>query len=534
MKREYFLSIKSSLHNATKSSSTHLALNSCINMWGKTVKYFILILETNQENLCIDECEENFKHIANPKTMNGNCSIKCVNNCKIVYPKLRVRDMKMKYNGNTSIIIEYKEFRQLVYKAEPSGNLINLFCDLGGIFGLYFGIALMDFNKIFELILQKLRVIINLILVHDKFNFVLKFKVYIFKLKIFIQYMGKIRWNILTYGISAPILFTQLYSIIYTYFQYTTETTYEFIPYIRSDNSYSINEFPAITICNENLLEKIIFDKHYNIDQIEYLNTLYDQLKKDHRLTYGQYIQEIFVLAAFVQHRVKGMRILWTNYNQDIRILMTLTDYINHYFSYYLPYRPQDFAIFSKMSDQLVDLFGAYNYSDFKAKMNRFEDKHLYGLKPLQKLMNFYSDHYQCIVQSIPSHMCSHFGQTLKLLSPLGKCHTYLSSTNVNHTLVRNIMLQNDQFTLYTYGASSSPSNSRRFPNYLQKYIYLHDRNSIVSIDSHLSQTDHIGQLDEPSHLGIILKKVNIDFSFLINLHSILESTWHDVLVKIA
>ena len=446
------------------------------------------------------------------ETIHRNYSMICPNTCKNIYPKLRVSNMKMKFNGNTNIVIKYKQFRQLEYKAEPSSNLIILFCDLGGIFGLYFGIALMDFNKIFELLLQKSKEIINFILINDKFNFIVNFKRYFIKLKVFIQYMGKIRWNILTYAISTPILFTQLYHIIYTYFQYTTETTYEFIPYIRIDNSYSINEFPAITICNQNSMEKIIFGKHYNMDLIEYLNTLYDQLKKDHRLTYGQYIHEISIFARLVQLQVKGIQILWTNYTQDIRVLMTLTDYINHYLSYY-DIRT-DFNTFSKMTDQLVDLFGAYNYSDFKAKMNRFENKHLYGLKPLQQLMNFYSDHYQCIVQSILPNLCSHFGPTLKLLSPLGKCHTYLSSTYANHTFVRSIILKYDQFSSSQYGATYGPRNSRRFPYYLDKYIYLHDRNSIVSVDLQLTETDNIGQLDEPTNLGIILKKVNIIFNF--------------------
>ena len=192
--------------------------------------FFLLIIEPNKQNYCINECEvTNLKYIDHnydesvdnyndlftnknftiTKGENRNCSIICPNLCKYIYGKLNVVEVKNKFTGNTNINIEYKQFRQFVYKAEPSGSLLNFFCDLGGIFGLYFGIALMDFNKIFEVIIQKLREIINLILIHDKFNFVIKFKRHIIKLKKFIVNMGKIRWNILTYAISAPILFTQ-------------------------------------------------------------------------------------------------------------------------------------------------------------------------------------------------------------------------------------------------------------------------------------------------------------------------------------
>ena len=312
---------------------------------------------------------------------------------------MRISDIKNKYTGNTTIIIEYKKFRQFVYKAQPSRNIMNFFCDLGGIFGLYFGIALMDFNKIFEFFLKKLKEIINSILIYDKLKFIVKFKRHFVKIKIFILYLGKIRWNILIYAISAPILFTQLFTIIYTYFQYTTETTYEFIPYIRNDNRYSVkqsvNEFPAITVCNENLFEKIIFGKHYDIDQVEYLLSLYDQLNKDNRLNIDEDIKEIYILSRnrkthLLRSRdVEALQILWTNYTQDIRLLMTLTDYINYYSLFYskkeniindkLPIFSG--SRFNRMSNDLVNLFGALNHSDFKARVNRFENKHTYGLK---------------------------------------------------------------------------------------------------------------------------------------------------------
>ena len=252
---------------------------------------YIYSKEPNEQKNCIDECEEihlkqqnininaklNF-NITQLEEINSNCSLECPIPCKNIYSRLNVIGMKNKFTGNTNIIIEYKQFRQFVYKAEPSGNLLNFFCDLGGIFGLYFGIALMDFNKIFEIILIKSKDIINFMLVYDKINFIIKLKRHFVKVKIFIINMGKIRWNILTYAISAPILFTQLFSIIYTYFQYSTETTYEFIPYITSDNKYSVNEFPAITVCTENLFEKIIFGYYYDIDKVNFLNVLYEKM----------------------------------------------------------------------------------------------------------------------------------------------------------------------------------------------------------------------------------------------------------------
>ena len=155
------------------------------------------------------------------------------------------------------------------------------------------------------------------------------------------------------------------------------------------------------------------------------------------------------------------------------------------------------------ISLKLVNLFAAHNHDHFKDKMNRFEDKHLYGLEYTLKLMNFYAEHYECNVQSMPLDKCSRFGQTLKLLSPLGKCHTYLSSTYANQTLIKSVDISFD--SLHT----NTPINRfRRFPHYLDKHIYLHERKSFASIYSHSIKTDNIGQLDEIHKLSVTLKKV--------------------------
>ena len=198
------------------------------------------------------------------------------------------------------------------------------------------------------------------------------------------------------------------------------------------------------------------------------------------------------------------MKYLRKHYNQDKRILMILYDYMYYFYMYY----SDEANIGDKpkhryMSLKLMNLFGAQNYSIFKTKMKRFENKYLYGLLPIKDLMDFYADHYQCFVKSVSEFKCSQFGKTIEMLSPLGKCHTYLSSTYANQTLVTSIDILFD-----TLSSIDDIHRNRRFPHYLDKYVYIHDKNSIGSIDSHLIQTDNIGQLDELYLLAVILKKV--------------------------
>ena len=490
--------------------------------------FFFNLKDTNEQKR-IDECDEtnlNFRYNGAKKNYEGifsnkiltseevkNCSLICPRLCKNIYTKLIVSDTKNKFTGNTNFIIKYKQFLQFVYKAKPSVNLINFFCDLGGIFGLYFGIALMDFNNVFRFFIVKFKQLINIILVLDKFNIINLVKTHIAKLKIWLTNIEDIRWNYIVYIISGPILFSQLYYIIHTYFKYSTETTYEFIPYIQMNNRYSVNEFPAITVCTENQFEDILFGKYYNIEKVEFLNVLYDKLEKNISLNYQENYYNYWI--GFYREYLLGLEILWANYTQDRRVLMTLTDYLVYYYTYYNNKQKDKM---NYMGVELVKLFAAHNYDHFKAKMNKFENKYLYSLSPTLELLDFYSNHYRCIVQSMRSDVCSQFGQTVNLLSPLGKCHTYLSSTNANQTFATSINLIYDAFTI-----TVNIPRLRRFPHYLDKYIYLHDRNSIALGEPHIVQTHNIGQLDEVFDFAIIVKKVKLKKIIFLIIFSIIQ-----------
>ena len=62
---------------------------------------------------------------------------------------------------------------------------------------------------------------------------------------------------------SIPMLFVQNYFLISDYFEYFTQISVEFPKYsVNETNSkVSINEFPSITVCNEHMFEKILFDE---------------------------------------------------------------------------------------------------------------------------------------------------------------------------------------------------------------------------------------------------------------------------------
>ena len=116
----------------------------------------------------------------------------------------------------------------------------------------------------------------------------------------------------------------------------------------------------------------------------------------------------------------------------------SILDYIHNYYTYYKDELSEDVEVedvnkpiichnYLNMLNIIIMKLAANDHDEFVKKMLRFEDKHLYGLEGVKKLIDLYRHHYSCQSDE-PAINCSDSSQTLSLLSPLGKCHTFLSS----------------------------------------------------------------------------------------------------------
>ena len=63
----------------------------------------------------------------------------------------------------------------------------------------------------------------------------------------------------------------------------------------------------------------------------------------------------------------------------------------------------------------------ANDLDEFNKIIRRMDNKHSHGLNETKQLLDFYGQHYSCVTNK-PSINCPISG----LLSPLGKCHTFL------------------------------------------------------------------------------------------------------------
>ena len=56
---------------------------------------------------------------------------------------------------------------------------------------------------------------------------------------------------------TMSLLSYQILYLVYTYLTFSTESRYSFLAYDMKDSKHSINEFPAITVCTEQIFEEL-------------------------------------------------------------------------------------------------------------------------------------------------------------------------------------------------------------------------------------------------------------------------------------
>ena len=205
----------------------------------------------------VEEDESNFNNI---------CKRKCQQNFKQILYKIELKDFEntIYRSNNTELTIEQNSLREIQYIAKSKSELSVFLSDIGGLFGLWCGLSVIDMSAIIKIINVKLRTILHIIL---KIALIKKLGISFIKIltnamNIF-AILENLSWKILMKMMLIPMLFVQNYFIISDYFEYFTQISVEFPKYFmnESNNKISINEFPSITVCNEHLFEKILFDE---------------------------------------------------------------------------------------------------------------------------------------------------------------------------------------------------------------------------------------------------------------------------------
>ena len=452
---------------------------------------------------------------ANRENIEKICKNECPITCQFEMNKIGIEDLTEKYFGNSSININAKSVKKYDYISVYQTNIWQYLNDLGGIFGLYLGITLTDFSiviKISTLIWQ------NILYISIRIIDVLNLRIHrylrrIIEISILIS---KLKWKTITTFISLPFLLFQIYILLYSYFQYSTITTYEFLPYNIINNKLSIDEFPTFTICYENLFRKIISEGHYDHEIVPFFDELDSILSNETDqfenqlfqsanslihfeelvLNKNPYLKDFFTYSSEILNRMKT--------TENLRIYFILKD--NIFFYKYLFNDEVKFDLLfhnetinesrNKEMRFLVDFLVKYiSFNLTQILNNDKQDK----FKILSNLFFFYDLHYTCKLDMSNTSECSFVKPTLKFLSPHGHCVTYLPGTDTFKIAVNSTKLKN---RLYFDG--NFDKTFRHFPVYVKRTVFIHDHFTIPLNDKFNFRKIYIPDNDKDYYVEII------------------------------
>ena len=181
--------------------------------------------------------------------------------CEQDYFKINLESNFAKIYADSKIRIEGNNLVEHKYTAFARMGLVEFMANIGGLFGLYLGMSFIDMSKMVKQLIplaKKISYWLKKLTVYKFFrNKIFKYILNIFKVEKFIEIID---WKRLFTIISIPVLVFQFYTSINGYLDFSTELSFEFIPFNRNLTKYSLSDFPAITVCNEHIFDKILFE----------------------------------------------------------------------------------------------------------------------------------------------------------------------------------------------------------------------------------------------------------------------------------
>ena len=110
-------------------------------------------------------CDQN---ITDFKINENNCEKICIKDCNEIYFSTRFDNSLVLYTKESKILIKYRNSLEYEYNSENKYSFVDFMSNIGGLFGLWFGISFIDMSHLIKIDSWKIS---NLILNH--LNFIL-------------------------------------------------------------------------------------------------------------------------------------------------------------------------------------------------------------------------------------------------------------------------------------------------------------------------------------------------------------------------
>ena len=222
---------------------------------------FILINSNQTEHRICDQNKTDF-------TINEKiCDKQCIKDCNEVYISTRFDNSLVLMIKDSKITIKSRNNLEFKYESAEKYSFTDFMSNIGGLFGLWFGITIIDMSEMIQSFLLKAKHLIH-IFIDNNFiiNFLSRFQIFR-HVKLISHWIRKIldklalaNWRNFIKFVSLPLIIYQIYDLTDDYLNYPMDVSVEWFPYKDTENRLSDESIPAITVCYEHIFERILFE----------------------------------------------------------------------------------------------------------------------------------------------------------------------------------------------------------------------------------------------------------------------------------
>ena len=373
-----------------------------------------VLLNSSQTKYSFCNSTQNYTKI--DKTI---CDKKCIKDCSQTYYTMSLNNKYYLTKSDSKIKIKFKSSQDFRYECKVKIDFVTYLSNIGGLIALWFGLSFIDmssFIKFIIVILKNKLSRLNLQKLIEFFGeYYLKFKISSFFecLKGILVFIEKHDLRTFLILLSIPIFLNQIYELVDSYLQFSTEVSVEIISYRDSDNNIRYNQLPAITVCNDHIFEELLFNENIRPDILGTINDPVVQFR----------------------YNYQESEIAKDTYNSNDPFIRNVSNYYKYEYGYFKKWLDE--------FDQFRPLIDVDNQEQFMQNSNLLSNKHLSGFNFTITEFNLY-ERIGCFINSDliifndtiinskirSTRYCYLFKKIVRSLSSFGKCMTYLYRMN--------------------------------------------------------------------------------------------------------
>ena len=341
-------------------------------------------------------------------------------------------DNKYSFAKSDSILsIKYKSTQEFKYIAENSQTFVSFLSNIGGLISLWFGLAFVDIETMIKFIARRIR----LFLVHqfrlDKIIEIIKSLVMrqlLINLIHLFHFLEEYNWRKILSIICFPIFILQVSQLIQSYLQFSTEVNINLISYRDSNDLIKLDALPAITVCVEQIFERLVSDEKTASMFIKLHNQLiYHPLYDNKSYEVPYIVYEVNKSIEDVIYHTLNKAIIYTN-----------LEWIS-YFKRKYQNEPDGWDLIYEIND-IFELKKLYLFNEEES--DRQLSVKYWRTKSISQIHMIYDGLCQLPLakkHTLDSQMqyCNELFKIPYIVSPFGKCVTFFYNNQTNNVLYK-------------------------------------------------------------------------------------------------